>query len=214
MTNKLQDLNIFVVFVIIVYSILIQSLLKTVIPNLFLSYLVNFLTSIGFYKTILTIIYKIINSSDLFLKLYWNKLYLNGLWSYTYTLEGTEYKGVWRISQNLYGIKVTGYGLDGEGKARSDVRSVTDLIERSQSFEIINLRRDRVKYEQENYSKTTLNPDFNPKNHLFKIPYPIRMRATTIIYGGELTGIIHEDVVFTKHEDAKCEEDVIELIMR
>jgi hypothetical protein len=213
MRNRIQDLNIFVVFIIIVYSILVQSFLERTINNLALSYFVNFLTSVGFYKTILSLIYTFINQSDFFIKLYWNKLYLKGLWSYTYSLNDKKYRGIWRIDQDLYSIRVTGFGLDDNDKPRSDVRSVTNLIERTQSYEIINIRKDRVKVNQENYSKTTLYPDFNPRNHLFHIPYPIRMRATTVIYGGELSGIIHEDVVFIKHETAKSEEEVIHILL-
>ncbi len=212
MKDRSHTLNIGVVLVVIIYSISIQSLLERLVDSIIFSYLINLITSIISYEIILKLIYSFINNMDFFLKIYWKKLYLKGIWSYTYTLENIEYKGIWRIDQDLYGVKVRGFGIDKDGKPRSDVRSVTDLIERTQCYEIINIRRDRVQIEIENYSKTTLYPEISKRN-LFSFSYPHRIRATTIIYGGPLSGRIHKDIILIKHENARSENDVLNALI-
>jgi len=209
MNERLKRLNIYVIFFVIFYTICMQSFFTITFNNVLFGSIVNFLTSIGFYEFLLLLLYALISRSDTLLKLYWGKIYLKGLWSYTYTLNNVQYKGIWRIEQDLFETKVIGYGIDDNGKPRSDVRSVTDLYERNQSYEIINIRKDIVQIIQENYSKTTLFPDYNPKGHFLSVTYPTRMRAITTIYGGTLSGNIHTDVIFIKHEDSSCEEDVV-----
>ena len=64
----------------------------------------------------------------------------------------------------------------------------------------------------ENYSKTTLYPEISKRN-LFTFSYPLRMMATTIIFGGHLSGIIHKDIVLIKHENARSEIDVLNTLI-
>ncbi len=97
MKDRSHTLNISVVLVVIFYSISIQPLIEGLVNNIIFSYLINFITSIVSYEIILKFIYSFINNRDFFLKIYWRKLYLKGFWSYTYTLEKKEYKGIWGI---------------------------------------------------------------------------------------------------------------------
>jgi hypothetical protein len=147
------------------------------------------------------------------LKLYWGRLYLAGLWSYTYKKRGESksYFGVWRFEQDLFKTSVVGFGLDENFEERSTVRSVTDLIENRGLYEIVNLRRDSVDPGREYYSTTAMTFDRNERSIFAR--HPIKIRAQTIIYGGALTGDIHKDV-FIKHENAKSEDDVIDELRR
>jgi len=38
------------------------------------------------------------------------------------------------------------------------------------------------------------------------------MDGNTIIYGGELSGKIHNNLIFTKHRDAKNERDIEDIV--
>ena len=209
MKNKIHNLNIFVIMLVVLYSISINKLLSSTNIDKFMNYSITFLTSLGFYRLFIILLYSIINNFDVILKIYWRKLYLKGYWYYTYTLDGRIYYGIWKIEQDIYGIVINGFGIDEDGKQRSDVRSVTQLIENNHAYDIVNSRRDLVDFEKDNYSKTTLHPDTPKKNSLFSINVPNKMRAVTYLYGGRLSGIIHKDVVFRKLNNAFCEDDVI-----
>ena len=199
--------------IVINYAIFAPSLYKQIIPQPWINYFLTFLSAIGVYKILTLIIYSLINNNDFLSKLYWNKLYLKGIWSYSYTMDQKVYKGIWTISQDLFGIKIIGYGVDEQGKPRSDVQSVTQLIQYRNSFEIINTRKDRVNIEIENYSKTTLFFSARKRKFSLGFKYPLTMRANTIIYGGPLSGNIHNDVIFTKHPKAQNEEEVLKIIV-
>lgn len=211
MPEKLQKLNIVVLTVVILYTITVQNLLSRVtIVNRVVDLGVVLLTSIGFYRLLIVMLYAIVANSQTLLKLYWGRLYLAGLWSYTYTKQrssgSARYFGVWRFEQDLVRTWVVGFGLDENFEVRSTVRSVTDLIENRGVYEIVNLRRDAVDPERDYYSTTTMTFDRN-EGGLFA-RHPVKIRSQTTIYGGTLTGDIHKDV-FVKHENAKTEDDVI-----
>jgi len=82
---------------------------------------------------------------------------------------------------------------------------VGDIIENRGAYEIINLRNDSSDPDREYYSRTSMVFDCNNR---IVFNYPVIIRSKTTIYGGKLSGNIHLDV-FTKHENATCEEDVI-----
>lgn len=211
MTDRIQRLNIFVISIVVGYAIFFERILSS-IPNFspIVSAIITFLTSVAFYDLLLRLIYFLVENLEFFLRLYWGRLYINGLWSYSYTLDGqsddTVYIGVWRFEQNLYETKVVGFGLTDRFIARSRVRSVTDMLYHSGAYEVVNIRSDSIDSSNEYYSETTMYFELN-KNLLFK--YPSRMRGKTIMYGGPLTGRVCNNV-FIRHETAKTEEDVID----
>lgn len=62
------------------------------------------------------------------------------------------------------------------------------------------------------YSKTALH--FHQRNTFVNFyPYPLSMDGNTIIYGGALSGKIHNQLCFTKQLNAKNEHD-IEVIVK
>lgn len=222
MNQRIQRLNVIVLTLVIAYTILIEKIiLKTPIVSPLVDSIFTFLTSVGFYLIIIETIYKLIMKSKFLLKLYWGKLYLDGLWSYTYTLECDDedenevdeadskeprrFFGIWRFEQNLTETRVNGFGLTDKFIPRSRVRSIGDVIENRGAYEIINLRNDSSDPHREYYSKTSMIFDCNNR---FIFNYPVVIRSKTTIYGGKLSGNIHLDV-FTRHESANCEEDVI-----
>lgn len=210
MHERLKRLNMFVVTLVIIYTVSMHSFFVTIFDSVIVGLLADFLTSLAFYELLLLFLYTSISRNDTLLRLFWGKIYLKGLWSYSYTLDNVQYKGIWRIDQDLFETKVVGYGIDNTGKPRSDVRSVSDLYERRQSYEIINIRKDKVQIQKENFSRTELFPDYKRRRQFFSFDYPTKMRAITTIYGGVLSDKVHTDVYFVKHENARSEEDVVQ----
>lgn len=216
MPERLQRLNMTVLTIVIIYTIAVQNTLQHVtIVNKYVDSFVALLTSVGFYRLLLVVIYAAVERSSFLLKLYWGRLYLAGLWAYTYTKgKGTDskrYFGIWRFEQDLVSVRVVGFGLDESFTQRSTVRSVTDLIENRGVFEIVNLRRDAIDPDTDYYSTTSLVLEYRRRR--IGQTYPIKMRSQTIIYGGTLSGDVHNDE-FVKHESARTEEDVVNELKR
>ncbi|WP_025837642.1 hypothetical protein [Porphyromonas cangingivalis] len=140
--------------------------------------------------------------------LYWGKLYIDGYWSYEYTRNGKIHFGIWRIKQDLNGTHVIGSGLNDDCSVRTNVRSVSPLIEEQGAFFVLNLRQELNSFEgfiTPVYSKTTLFLD-EPRNWFSVVK---TIRGTTEIYGGSSNAHLHPDVKFKKHLKAKSDEDVI-----
>lgn len=200
----------------IVIGLLINSLLEkhTNIPTPVNWIIVFFLSSTihGFMYWLLS---KMINHFELLLKIYWGKTYIKGYWSYSYIVDGEKKYGAWCIDQDVDGIRVKGFGLTKEGVRRSDVQSLTSLIERGNDYEIVNMRRDisndGVLSDAFYYSKTSLHMQQRDTfMNLFN--YPLRMDGTTYVYGGEFSGTIHTQLEFKKHTDAKNEHDIEDIV--
>lgn len=212
MKRGLKDINNIILLIVIAFYVFVQKYLPMSGTNTFLVILVGYLTSLGFYRFFLVILYMLFNNVDYLLKLYYGKSFLKGIWSYTYTVNNKIYFGIWSIKQDLDGINVIGYGFNINGTQRSDVRSVSQLIYNKGAYDIINFREDTVDPEKENYSKTVLHPIIE-KTKWYYISYPKLMRAKTYIYGGKLADIIHADVNFRKHENICSENEVKNLLL-
>ena len=169
---------------------------------------VSLLTATGIYVMLINSFLFIIPKSELLMRIYWGKLYLNGFWSYVYTRDGKEYFGIWRFEQDLDKILVVGSGLTENFTPRTVVRSVSPLIHEQGAYFVLNVRQELdhcTGFITPVYSKTTIIID-SPKNILKPVT---TLRATTEIYGGSSNGHLHPDVIFKKHIDAKSDEDVI-----
>ena len=167
------------------------------------------------HRFLFWLIVVIVERSDFFLALFWGKLYVKGFWSYTYYVGEEKKYGAWCIDQNLDTITIKGFGLTQDGARRSDVQSMTSLIQRGNDYEVINMRRDINNDGNLNdifyYSKTTLHLHqrttfMNLFNH------PLQMDGNTIIYGGELSGTVHSRLTFVKRNDAKNERELENII--
>lgn len=159
----------------------------------------------GFYELVIIFLYWCINHSSILLHAVWGSLYLKGFWSYTYSLEGIEYFGVWEIDQDLEGHRVVGNGVDNDLHVRTIVRSVSPLIPEQGGYYFINLRNELRNENARVLSKTTLLLD-KPAKFWGRVK---TMRATTEVFGGPSDGQLHADVVFHRHSKATSIEEVI-----
>jgi hypothetical protein len=205
--SKRETLNNIVMLVALFSALKISQILPD-LQNSIWYIPVSMLTSTGVYVLFMKVILLIVSKTDFLMRIYWDRLYLSGYWSYQYTRDGKSYFGIWRFEQDLDTIRVVGSGLNEKFLPRTIVRSVSPLIEDQGAYFVLN---ERSELNSTNgfitpvYSKTTLILDaprgFNPV---------VTMRATTEIYGGTSTGQLHPDVIFKKHVDANSDEDVIE----
>lgn len=186
---------------------------KGVIVSPVVDFLFIYITSAGLYKGIVSAIFRLVSSSQTLLRLYWGNMYVAGLWSYRYTIDGTdgadEYFGIWRFRQTMFGTSVVGFGLTNDFRIRSQVRSLTDLVEYHFQFEVVNVRSDSVD-AGEYYSRTTMY--FETKRHRL-LRLPTRMTGKTFIYGGPLTGKICSNT-FVRHREIDTEQDLIEWLKK
>lgn len=169
-----------------------------------------YVTSAGLYLAIVKAILAAVSNSSLLLRLYWGRRYVDGLWSYVYTIDGdesgTKHFGIWRFRQDLYRTTVVGFGLTDDFEIRSRVRSLTDLVEHNLEMEVVNVRTDSIDSKTENYSRTTMYFEV-PRKGFMKVPN--RMTGKTFVYGGPLTGRICSNT-FYRQTDVATEEELIE----
>lgn len=203
-SNPKRTLNnmvmLFTVFLVIQSNFVFPAISSNIIIQL-----VVIISAKGFYELVIVFIYWCINHNPLLLHAVWGALYLKGFWSYTYTLGGVEYFGVWEIDQDIDGHRVVGNGLDSQLHVRTIVRSVSPLIEEQGGFYFINIRNELHNENARVLSKTTLLLD-RPSKFWGRVR---SMRATTEVFGGPSDGQLHPDVVFKKHFNASSIEDVI-----
>jgi len=182
---------------------------ETSLPQ-WLSGIITILSSVAFYQLLIGIFYFVGNHSDFLLKIFWEKTYLKGFWSYTYMLDGQKQYGVWVIDQDIDEINIKGFGLSKNGR-RSDVQSISPLIKRGVDYEITNMRRDVNEdgtwSDVYFYSKTNLHL-ISRKTFLGLFNYPLEMDGTTTVYGGSLSGKNHSSLKFEKHPNVKNEREI------
>lgn len=208
--SRLNKLNLFILSIIIAYAIgMAKFVSQKPLVNPVFDYIIVFLTSVSFHEILRNVILILVGKIRLLQKIYWGKAFLDGFWSYTYTVNDPSdtniYFGVWRFEQTLFETKVVGFGLNNDFTVRSRVRSVTDLIKYVNRYEVINIRTDHIANAVDYYSRTSMYFELN-KDTFFR--HPIRMRGETVVYGGPLNGRICNNF-FLKHNSAKTEEDVI-----
>ncbi len=211
MTDRSRRLNLIALTIVVIYATVAAHFVSDhSIVNPVVDALLIFVTSLEFYRLLIDLTFKLVCAVPLLMKLYWGRLYVEGLWSYTYTLEGGTdghiYFGVWRFEQTLYDIRVVGFGLSDSFEVRSRVRSATEMISNGPLHEIVNIRTDSIDPGTDYYSRTTMYFEPN-KNKVIR--YPIRMRGKSIVYGGPRTGFICNNL-FIRHEAAQTEQDVID----
>jgi hypothetical protein len=184
---------------------------KGVIVNPVVDFLFILITSAGVYRGIVNILFRTVSSSKTLLRLYWGDMYVDGLWSYTYTVDGDkhphEFFGIWRFKQTLYGTYVVGFGLTDDFQLRSRVRSLTQLVDFNHQLEVVNARVDQLVDDPgEYYSRTTMYFE-SERRRLLRLP--MRMTGKTFVYGGPLTGKICSNT-FVRHVDLDTESQLIE----
>ena len=217
MKNNIGKITTISVSVSIVLGLSIFNLLGPNISAAF-SYLITFLASSTIYQFLFWALCKAFSNIEILLKTILGSMYLQGYWTYSYDINGEKRYGAWIITQTYDSIKIIGFGIDqSTGLKRSDVQSVSQLIPRNNDFEIVNARTDidsngnfsDVYY----YSKTTLHLHERKLKIGFRT-YPLIMTGQTEIYGGKLSGNIHQKLRFTKYPQINSEIGIIEQVKK
>jgi hypothetical protein len=206
--NTLEKVNIVILLATITYIIAINALLSStdqIGPAL--RWFITFLTSIGLFRLLIILTYWVIRSSDTFLALYHQGRFLKGLWTYRYEVDGVPHMGIWRISQDLASISITGYGIDAQGRIDSHFRSISQLFEHQGVEEIMFARTD-TSSGAEHFAKTTLYVDTLGRSNWRS--GPTFMRAQSILYGHDEGGIRHADITLHRATPGSTEVRLVE----
>jgi hypothetical protein len=128
--------------------------------------------------------------------LYHQGRFLKGLWTYRYEVDGVPHMGIWRISQDLASISITGYGIDAQGRIDSHFRSISQLFEHQGVEEIMFARTDTSSGD-EHFAKTTLYVDTLGRSNWRS--GPTFMRATIYALRPRREGgIRHADIILRR----------------
>jgi len=115
--------------------------------------------------------------------------------------------GIWRVSQDLASISITGYGFDGQGAIDSRFRSISQIFAHQGVDEIMFARTD-ASSDSEHFSKTSLYIDGTSRTSV--VSGPQLMRAHSILYGFEEDGARQADIVLKRAPTGKSEAEIIE----
>ena len=137
--NALEKINMAILLATISYVITIDKVLAgfSDLPTQ-MRWFITFLTSVGLFRILIVLVYWVITSSSALLALYHRGRFLKGLWTYAYK----RHVGVWRASQDLASISITGYGFDGHGAIDSRFRSISRIFAHQGVDEIMFARTD------------------------------------------------------------------------
>jgi hypothetical protein len=173
--------------------------------------LVVALASVVSYELMLRSLLLIAKNSETFLRVYWAGNYLSGLWYYTSQDDrGGNNLGLWRIQQDFFSTSINGFRVNERFEKVTTVGSVSDLLQIGGKFEIINRRTDWDFSRQEYFSKSILQFDTPTRSGIFR--YPLNMRGETIIYGGEINGLVSNNVIWTKLINIDTEEQALDFL--
>ncbi len=206
--NTLEKVNIAILLATVTYIIVINNVLSAADQlDPALRWFITFLTSLGLFRLLIILIYWVIRRSDTLLALYHQGRFLKGLWTYRYEVEGVAHMGVWRISQDLSSISITGYGIDAQGRIESHFRSVSPLFEHQGVEEIMFARTDTTT-GAEHFAKTTLYVD-----RLGRMNWrsgPTFMRAQSVLYGHDEGGVRRADIILRRATKGQSEARIVE----
>jgi hypothetical protein len=155
----LEKVNILILLVTISYIMALGNILASIEeiePQI--GWLITFLTSVGLFRLLILLVYWLIHRSDALLALYHRNRFIKGLWTYSYEANDKRHVGIWRISQDVSSLSITGYGVDAAGKMDSHFRSISQPFEHQGVDEIMFARTD-IASADEHYSKSTLYID-------------------------------------------------------
>lgn len=208
-SSRREYLNTVVLLLVVFAAVNVSSMIPD-FQSKWLIQAVTLLTAKGVYELAIWVLFRIIDSSEFALRLYWGKVYLKGLWSYEYVLNSRRYIGVWDIRQDIHGTSIIGNGLDDEFRLRTIVRNVSPLLEETGGYYFINSRNEMQNENAQVFSKTTLLLD-RPRGLFHGVT---TMRAITQVYGGPSDKQLHPNVTFHKHEDVESIDELITKLKR
>lgn len=207
----LEKVNILILLVTISYIMALSNLLSNIDgiqPQV--RWLITFFTSVGLFRLLILLVYWLIHNSDALLALYHRNKFVKGLWTYSYEAHGKRHVGVWRISQDVTSLSITGYGVDADGKMDSYFRSISQPFEHQGVDEIMFARTD-ISSGDEHYSRSTLYID--PRSCRSWISGPIDIRAQSVLYGYDEDGVRHAELVLRRAEKGLSEREVVERLI-
>jgi hypothetical protein len=206
--NILEKVNILILLVTISYIMALGNLLSTIEdiqPHV--RWLITFFTSVGLFRMLILLVYWLIHRSDALLALYHQNRFVKGLWTYSYDANGKRHFGIWRISQDVATLSITGYGIDENGKMDSQFRSISQPFEHQGVDEIMFARTDLASGD-EHYSKSTLYID--PLSRRSWLSGPTDIRAQSVLYGYEEDGLRHAELVLQRAEKGLSESEIVQ----
>lgn len=204
----LEKVNILILLVTISYIMALSNLLSNIDdiqPQV--GWLITFFTSVGLFRLLILLVYWLIRRSDALLALYHRNRFVKGLWTYSYEINGKRHIGIWRISQDVASLSITGYGVDANGNMDSFFRSISQPFEHQGVDEIMFARTD-IESGDEHYSKTTLYID--PISRRSWLSGPTDIRAQSVLYGYDEDGVRHAELVLRRAENGLSEREIIE----
>lgn len=202
----LEKVNILILLVTISYIMALSNMLSQVDEiRSQVAWLITFLTSVGLFRLLILLVYWLINRSDTLLALYHRNKFIKGLWTYSYEANGNRHFGVWRISQDVSSVSITGYGIDEDGKMDSHFRSISQPFEHQGVDEIMFARTD-IASGDEHYSKSTLYID--PLSRRSWRSGPTDIRAQSVLYGYDEEGVRHAELILQRAEKGLSEREI------
>ena len=200
----------------IIAGLFIYQLLQALNLPILKNYIITFLASTAFYEIVFKVFVFLFSNVTFLKKIIWGKLFLEGYWLYTYDLNGIKKYGAWCIKQDYDSIEIKGFGIANDKTRRSDVQSISQLIKRNNDYEVVNMRRDVVDgafSDTYYYSKTSLH--FHDRSTFLNLfNYPTTMDGVTIVYGGQMSGNRHGNLVFHKIKKARTENDIEKVVFQ
>ena len=209
--NILEKVNILILLVTISYIMALSNLLSSIDDiQSEVRWLITFFTSVGLFRLLILLVYWLINRSDTLLALYHRNKFVKGLWTYSYEANGKRHFGIWRISQDVASLSITGYGIDEDGKMDSHFRSISQPFEHQGVDEIMFARTD-IASGDEHYSKSTLYID--PLSRRSWLSGPNDIRAQSVLYGYDEDGIRHAELVLRRADEGQSERETVEKLI-
>lgn len=207
----LEKVNILILLVTISYIMALSNLLSDIDgiqPQV--RWLITFFTSVGLFRLLILLVYWLIHNSDALLALYHRNRFVKGLWTYAYEAHGKRHVGIWRISQDVASLSITGYGVDAEGKMDSCFRSISQPFEHQGVDEIMFARTD-IASGDEHYSRLTLYID--PLSRRSWLSGPTDIRAQSVLYGYDEDGVRHAELFLKRAEKGLSEREIVERLI-
>ena len=204
----LEKVNILILLVTISYIMALSNLLSKIDdiqPQI--GWLITFFTSIGLFRLLIILVYWLIHRSDALLALYHRNKFVKGLWTYSYEVNGKQHLGIWRISQDVASLSITGYRVNAAGKMDSYFRSISQRFEHQGVDEIMFARTD-IASGDEHYSKSTLYID--PLSRRSRFSGPTDIRAQSVLYGYDEDGVRHAELQLRRAQKGLSEREVVE----
>jgi hypothetical protein len=206
--NAFEKINIAILLATVSYIIAVNDRLARVEDiEPAARWAITVLTSVGLFRLLFVFVFWVIKRSDTLLAVFHRERFLKGLWTYRYEVDGQVHVGLWRVTQDLGSISVTGYGIDPSGRIDSHFRSISQMFEHQGVDEIMFARTDSATGD-DHFAKSTLYIDAKSRPNWFS--GPTFMRVQSVLYGFEEAGFRNADLILRRVGDDRGEAQIVE----